>query len=74
MQGTTDDEVYAMPLEADALYICPVCGETSAIGVDPTGGARQRLTEDCPVCCRPLLFDIAIDRDGNANIVTVEPE
>ncbi|MGZ3499136.1 MAG: CPXCG motif-containing cysteine-rich protein [Vulcanimicrobiaceae bacterium] len=63
-----------MPLELDALYVCPVCGETNALGIDTTGGARQRLIEDCPVCCRPLVFDIAVDRDGDATIVSVEPE
>ncbi len=63
-----------MPLEFDALYVCPVCGETNAIGVDTTGGPGQRLIEDCPVCCRPLLFAIDVARDGEATIVSVEPE
>ena len=63
-----------MPLDLDALYTCPVCGETNAIGIDMSGGSRQRLTEDCPVCCRPLVFAIEIDRDGDATIASVEPE
>jgi len=63
-----------MPLEVDALYTCPVCGETNAIGIDMSGGSRQRLIEDCPVCCRPLAFAIEIDRDGDARIASVEPE
>jgi hypothetical protein len=63
-----------MPLEFDVLYMCPVCGETNAIGVDTTAGTRQRLVEDCPVCCRPLLFSIEIDRDGDATIASVEAE
>ncbi len=63
-----------MPLDLDAIYECPVCGETNAIGIDTTGGRRQRLTEDCPVCCRALLFTIEVDRDGDATIVSVEAE
>jgi len=53
-----------MPLELDALYTCPVCGVTNAIGIDTSGGSRQRLIEDCPVCCRPLVFAVEIDSDG----------
>ena len=63
-----------MPLELDALYACPVCGETNAIGIDMSGGSHQRLIEDCPVCCRALVFAIEIDRDGDATIASVEPE
>jgi len=63
-----------MPLETDALYECPVCGETNAIGIDVTGGSRQRLLEDCPVCCRPLVFAIVVDRDGDGIVESVEAE
>lgn len=62
------------PLEFDVLYVCPVCGEENAIGIDTTAGRRQRLIEDCPVCCRPLLFQITVDNDGDAQILSVEPE
>ncbi|MDQ2992388.1 MAG: CPXCG motif-containing cysteine-rich protein [Candidatus Eremiobacteraeota bacterium] len=60
--------------ESDALYDCPICGETNAIGIDVTGCTHQRLLEDCPVCCRPLVFSIAVDRDGDALIESVEAE
>jgi len=63
-----------MPLESDALYECPVCGEANAIGIDVTGGSRQRLLEDCPVCCRPLVFTIVVDRDGDGIVESVEAE
>jgi transposase-like protein len=39
-----------MPLEHDASYVCPYCGQENHVGVDPTAGSRQRFTEDCPVC------------------------
>jgi hypothetical protein len=63
-----------MPLESDAAYVCPSCGETNAIGIDPTAGRRQSLVEDCPVCCRPLVFAIVVDRDGDAIVERVERE
>ena len=63
-----------MPLESDALYECAVCGETNAIGIDVTGGSHQRLLEDCPICCRPLVFTIVVDRDGDCIVESVEAE
>jgi Cysteine-rich CPXCG len=63
-----------MPLETDATYSCPSCGETNALGVDPTAGRRQRLVEDCPVCCRPLVFTIVVDPEGDAIVEHVERE
>jgi hypothetical protein len=63
-----------MPLETDAVYACPSCGESNALGIDPTAGRRQTLVEDCPVCCRPLVFTVVIDRDGDAIVERVERE
>jgi transposase-like protein len=63
-----------MPLEADAGYTCPSCNEQNYVAVDPTAGRKQRFVEDCPVCCRPLVFDTEIDRDGDAMVVRVERE
>ena len=44
------------------------------MGVDPTAGRRQTLLEDCPVCCRPLVFTVVVDRDGDALDERVERE
>jgi len=63
-----------MPLETDVLYACPSCGEENAVGIDPTGGRRQTLIEDCPVCCRPLVFTIVVDAAGDALVERVEQE
>ncbi len=63
-----------MPLELDVTYVCPSCGEVNAVGVDPSGGSRQRFVEDCPVCCRPLAFAVTIDRDGDAVVDRVDVE
>lgn len=64
----------SVPLETDALYACPSCGEENAVGVDPTAGRRQRILEDCPVCCRPLVIDVMVDHDGDAVVAHVERE
>lgn len=63
-----------LPLETDLVYRCPSCGETNAVGVDPTAGRRQTLVEDCPVCCRPLVFRLTVDRDGDPAIEHVALE
>jgi hypothetical protein len=61
-----------MPLENDAAYTCPACFEPGFVAVDPSGGRRQRFIEDCPVCCRPIEFAVAFDRDGDALVETAE--
>jgi len=43
-------------------YICPACGETIDVRVDPSAGSYQEYVEDCPVCCRPNVLRI---RFGN---------
>jgi hypothetical protein len=63
-----------MPLESDAAYTCPSCFEENYVAVDPTGGRRQQLVEDCPVCCRPLVIVVTFDRDGDAIVESVERE
>ena len=43
---------------------CPFCGERIDITVDLSAGG-QEYTEDCQVCCRPILLDIMVDVDGD---------
>ncbi len=63
-----------MPLESDVSYTCPACFEDNAVGIDPGGGSKQRLIEDCPVCCRPIVFTVARERSGDFVLVSAEPE
>ena len=42
---------------------CPYCGETFETGVDTSAGAQEYI-EDCQVCCRPIVFQIEVDLDG----------
>jgi hypothetical protein len=57
-----------MPLDSDVAYTCPFCFEQNYLGVDPSGGRRQELIEDCPVCCNPIQFVIVVDAEGDASI------
>jgi hypothetical protein len=61
-----------VPLELDAAYICPYCGEENYTGIDPSAGSHQRLVEDCPVCCSPIALTLRVDRDGDAIVESAE--
>ena len=47
---------------------CPYCGETISILVDKSV-LEQEYIEDCQVCCRPIVFNVAVDGDGDAAVV-----
>jgi hypothetical protein len=49
-------------------YGCAFCGEDNEVFVDPSGGRQQTFTEDCTVCCRPNLFTLTLDDDGDVVI------
>jgi hypothetical protein len=42
---------------------CPYCGESFDANVDASGGS-QEYVEDCFVCCRPIVFRLTVDADG----------
>jgi hypothetical protein len=44
------------------------------VAIDPSGGRKQRFVEDCPVCCRPILFVAELDHDGEPTIISAELE
>ncbi|NND54190.1 MAG: CPXCG motif-containing cysteine-rich protein [Gammaproteobacteria bacterium] len=51
---------------------CPYCGESISVVVDEQEAGHQYI-EDCQVCCRPIVFNIAVGGDG-ALIVSVHNE
>ncbi|EPJ5167766.1 CPXCG motif-containing cysteine-rich protein [Pseudomonas aeruginosa] len=54
-------------LESQA-YSCPYCGEPAKALLDLSAGDQQYY-EDCPVCCRPILFDLRTDgQDWSLNV------
>lgn len=42
---------------------CPYCGEHFPTFVDTSAGS-QEYTEDCQVCCQPIIFNVNVDYDG----------
>ena len=42
---------------------CPYCGEQIDVLLDPSE-AGQEYTEDCQVCCRPIIFRLTEDMHG----------
>jgi hypothetical protein len=56
----------------DKTVECPYCGENIDVLVDQSE-EQQNYIEDCQVCCRPIVFNVTVDSDGDANI-TVNAE
>ena len=50
------------------ITYCPYCGEQLEVFID-CSIPHQNYIEDCQVCCRPIVFVVAIDDDS---YVTVE--
>jgi hypothetical protein len=42
------------------VYQCPYCAEMVDAMLDLSAGDQQYI-EDCPVCCRPVLFELHTD-------------
>jgi hypothetical protein len=52
---------------------CPYCGESFASQVDVSAGA-QSYTEDCAVCCRPIVVVVHVDDEGELESVATRRE
>jgi len=59
------------PLQQEQVS-CPYCGEPIDVILD-TQEAGQQYIEDCQVCCRPIVFRLSIDTDGQL-VVSVHDE
>ena len=46
---------------------CPYCGETINVLIDCSIDSQEYI-EDCQVCCRPIIFRVAVSNDGDASI------
>ena len=58
----------------EGRYVCPTCGETIVIPLDPSGGSEQRYVEDCPVCCHPNVIHVEFFDDGGPPRVWADAE
>lgn len=48
----------------EAEVVCPYCGEPFTVVVDCSAGNQQYI-EDCEICCRPIVFSVTTDGEGN---------
>jgi transcription elongation factor Elf1 len=51
-----------LPVEEYAEIECPYCGEPQTVNIELLH-EQQSYTEDCQICCRPMLLHIGIDFD-----------
>jgi hypothetical protein len=51
---------------------CPLCWESITVLVDPS--ESQLYTEDCSVCCRPILIQTEVQGDYVSVEVTQEDD
>ena len=65
--------MYASELTEERLVGCPCCGEDFAAVIDCSAG-DQDYVEDCPVCCRPILFRVRLSPDGSLSALALQRE
>jgi hypothetical protein len=58
----------------DSGFYCAGCGEWNETFVDSSAGIRQSYVEDCQVCCRPNVLQIAWDASQGEFIISAELE
>lgn len=56
-----------MNLLDEKAISCPYCGETITVLID-CSLSEQSYIEDCQVCCQPMVLDVCIDADGEAEV------
>lgn len=59
-------------LENEMIH-CPYCGEPVEVLLDLSAGDQQYI-EDCQVCCRPIIFNLATNGEEWTLDVRAEDE
>jgi hypothetical protein len=54
--------------DLEAIVVCPYCGESVEITLDPGSGSAQDYVEDCEVCCQPWQVVVRYDDEGHAEV------
>ncbi len=57
--------------DTESVVVCPYCGETVDVGLDPGSGSAQEYVEDCQVCCRPWRVRVEYDGEGKARVTAI---
>jgi hypothetical protein len=55
-------------MQDEASYFCDSCGEEIVVPIDLSAGDEQTYTEDCPVCCRPMVIHVAMNEHGEISV------
>lgn len=54
--------------DTEGTVLCPYCGETNEVSLDPGSGTVQEYVEDCQVCCQPWRVVVHYHEDGSADV------
>lgn len=44
--------------------LCPYCGEDIRVLIDCSVESQEYI-KDCQACCRPIVFQVELDADGD---------
>lgn len=58
----------------DAGFACAGCGEWNETSVDESAGRHQSYVEDCQVCCKPNVLEVAWDPSAGEFTIRAELE
>ena len=56
---------------AEQVVSCPYCGEAIEVLIDHQEAGHQYI-EDCQVCCKPIIFNLAVDATGNISVTVYD--
>jgi len=52
---------------AEEIVYCPYCGEALDVLIDHQEAGQQYI-EDCQVCCKPIVFKLALNEMGDVSV------
>jgi len=67
MCPTSKASQWMMEFLAEEVVSCPYCGEAIEVLIDHQEAGHQYI-EDCQVCCKPIIFKLALDAAGNMSV------
>ncbi|MBV1871287.1 MAG: CPXCG motif-containing cysteine-rich protein [Gammaproteobacteria bacterium] len=56
-----------MEFLTEQVVSCPYCGEAIEVLIDHQEAGHQYI-EDCQVCCKPIIFNVALGSLGNLSV------
>jgi hypothetical protein len=58
----------------ELLVQCPHCWQSFAVEMDCSECGLHEFIEDCPVCCAPIQYRLAVDGDVGARVEALRPD